>query len=374
MIQDFFNILILLGAIQGLLTSILLFIFKSNKNANTILAWLILLISLACLNIYFLETLGNPSTFLSILGAILPLLIFMPIGPLVYFYVKAMLYPDFKLNKNTRPHFYSAIIDLVPYLISSGYLIGLVLGFIDSESTTNLGTFIDTYNVYVDVPRWLSLLVYIWLTNKLITQYRANQKEKVLLNWTRQFTLGFKIFLIIWFIHLVPYIIPSLSSKLLDAVGWYPIYMPLIILIYWLGFNGFMISLRTYNKNANGLKLSSSDIKNTISALENAMKNDKLYLNPSLKLNDLVQHIEIPQKTISAVLNNNIGKTFNVYVNTYRIEAFKARLLEDNSENLTITGLAFECGFNSQATFQRTFKTLTNHSPKEFKQKHSQTE
>jgi len=35
--------------------------------------------------------------------------------------------------------------------------------------------------------------------------------------------------------------------------------------------------------------------------------------------------------------------------------------------NLTIAGIAFECGFNSQATFQRTFKELTGQSPSEFR-------
>lgn len=371
--QDFFNILILLGAIQGIITSILLFLFKSNKNANTILAWLILLIALACLNIYFLETLTISSRFLSVLGAILPLVVIMPIGPLVFFYVKAMLYPEFKLGKNSRPHFYSAIIDLAPYLISATYILSLFFGFIDSKSNTHLGSFIDTYNVYVDVPRWFSLLIYIGMTYKMISNYQSMEKKKSIVNWTKRFTIGFSVFLLIWLIHLVPYIIPSLSNKLLASVGWYPVYMPLIVLIYWLGINGCIISFKAYNKTLKGLSLSNIDVKNTIIALEKAMNNDKLYLNPSLKLNDIVNHTEVPQKIVSAVLNQHLGKTFNEFINTYRVEEFKSRLLKDNSENLTITGIAFECGFNSQATFQRTFKAFTNLSPKEFKQKYSKT-
>ena len=101
------------------------------------------------------------------------------------------------------------------------------------------------------------------------------------------------------------------------------------------------------------------------------MEEELLFLNPSLKLNDIVKHIGKPQKIVSAVLNQHIGKTFNEYINEYRIETFKSRLLSENSEHLTITGIAFECGFNSQATFQRTFKVLTQLSPKEFQQRHS---
>ena len=70
------------------------------------------------------------------------------------------------------------------------------------------------------------------------------------------------------------------------------------------------------------------------------------------------------------MLNQHLGKSFNEYINTFRIEEFKHRLLAENSENFTITGIALECGFNSQATFQRTFKAQTNQTPKEFRQAH----
>jgi AraC-like DNA-binding protein len=37
------------------------------------------------------------------------------------------------------------------------------------------------------------------------------------------------------------------------------------------------------------------------------------------------------------------------------VEAIKTKLQEEATNNLTIAGVAMECGFNSQATFQRTF-------------------
>jgi AraC-like DNA-binding protein len=33
---------------------------------------------------------------------------------------------------------------------------------------------------------------------------------------------------------------------------------------------------------------------------------------------------------------------------------------------LTLVGLAFECGFNSQATFQRAFRAATGQSPGDY--------
>ena len=192
-----------------------------------------------------------------------------------------------------------------------------------------------------------------------------------MLIWAKRFTLGLGVFAIILLLFLFPYIIPSLSNALLGSVGWYPVYLPLIILIYWLGINGYIISFKDFKKNTKESQLSDRVIQETSKALEEAMQKDRLFLNPTLKLKDIVEHINVPQKTISSVLNQHLGKSFNEYVNSYRVEEFKTRLLSENSNHLTITGIAFECGFNSRATFQRTFKAFTNLSPKEFQQKHS---
>jgi len=306
---------------------------------------------------------------LLIIAAILPLVIIMPTGPLVYFYVKAILDPSFKLNKKTRIHFYSTVLDFVPYVTMAILVLGAILGLIDPKKAESWNQFTDTYNMYVDIPRWISLTVYLVFTYKLLLKYQG--KQQLLFTWAKRFTVGFGIFTVIWLFHLIPYSIPSLSNELLGSVGWYPVYMPLIVLIYWLGIQGAIISFKDFKRNSKESQLTTKVIQDTSAALEKAMKQDRLFLNPTLKLKDVVDHIGIPQKTISSVLNQHLGKSFNEYVNSYRVEEFKVRLLSENSNQLTITGIAFECGFNSQATFQRTFKAFTNLSPKEFQQKHS---
>ncbi|MEO1031157.1 MAG: helix-turn-helix domain-containing protein [Bacteroidota bacterium] len=365
--SNFLNIIILLGTLQGIITSVLLFRLKINKKANKLLASIILLISLACLNIYFLETVRTDSILWAILEAIIPLVIVMPVGPLIYFYVKSLLNPEFRLHKKDRSHFYTILLDLIPYLAALIFIVGGYFGWINSDSNEQWGNFIDTYNVYIDIPRWISLSVYTFLALKLISRL---EKNSVITIWAKRFSIGFTLFAVIWLLHLVPYVTPAFSNTLLDAVGWYPVYIPLIVLVYWLGINGYIISFNTYRQTANRKDISEETVKKTTMVLEQLMRDDQLYLNPSLKLNDVVKLTEIPQKTISAVLNQYIGKTFNEYINTFRIEEFKQRLLDKDSNHLTITGIALECGFNSQATFQRTFKAMTNLSPKEFQQKH----
>lgn len=363
--QNFLNILILVGFIQGTITSILLRRLQANKTANRFLSWIILFISLACLNIFLIEAVEFQSTFWNVVAAILPLVVVMPTGPLIYFYVQATLDTNFKLQKKDRKHFYTTFLDVFPYLLSLILVVCSVFGLLQNYNF-DWGNFIYQYNKYVDVPRWISLIIYLYFTYRLLYNVRSQIKNKAVYQWLRQFTIGFIVFSLIWLVHLIPYLIPSVSNKLLGSVGWYPIYMPLIVLIYWLGINGYIISFKHFKAASQDKKLSKTVIKNTVNTLENAMKVDQLFLNPNLKLNDVVQQTNIPQKIISGVLNQHLGKSFNEYVNDFRIDEFKSRLLNNKGHNLTIAGIALECGFNSQATFQRTFKTMTKMTPSEF--------
>src|SRR5882724_8380099 len=115
--NSIFDVVILLGAVQGFIIGGLLYFKKEKLYANKILVILIFLISLACLNIYLLDIdFGKDSTLWSVISLIVPLTIVMPIGPLIYFYVHSLFLDDFRFNASHRVHFYSVAIDFVPSL------------------------------------------------------------------------------------------------------------------------------------------------------------------------------------------------------------------------------------------------------------------
>lgn len=370
-LYSFFNIVILLGAVQGFIISSLLFFTKRNLTANRLLAFLIFFIALACLNLSLSNLNLFPSgTFFSIISAIVPMVIVMPLGPLLYFYIKASLNTDFKLAKKDRIHFCTVIIDLVPYLTAIFFIIGVLTGIIKNHHS-GIGFFIDTYNTYADIPRWLSLTIYLVLSIRYISAYQKQgnvHRMNYHLKWVRQLTGVFTAFQFVWLLYLIPYVIPAYSDKLYDWVNWYPIYVPMSVLIYWLGINGYLLMQhQPLTVKKAGSSLPTNVLDETVFALTGAMEQDMLYLNPDLNLNTLAQHTGIPQKTISAALNQYLHKSFNEFVNEYRVNAFKEKLCSDDIKLLTIAGIAYECGFNSQATFQRTFRQITGLSPSEFK-------
>lgn len=382
--------IIMLGALQGFIAGGLLFWGAKNRKANRLLAILIWLISLACLNLrLFQESILYTSTLGGFIDAFVPRTIVMPLGPLLYFYIRASLEPDFRLQKQHRKHFYTILLDILPHLAAIVYISGIFMGLV--KKAIPLGYYIDVYNVYVDIPRWLSLTIYLLLSARYLadantktgiggekiteegTQRRpAHEEGKVMtLRWLRQFVWVFLAFQLLWLVYLVPYVIPRYNSRVLELVGWYPVFIPLAFLIYWLGIKALLI---TYTLPALGKKTAAANtilpadtVAQTIASLKKAMEQEALYLDPALNLTLLAQHTGMAPKTISAVLNQHLHTSFNEFVNEYRIGEFKKRLLQADLQALTITGIAFDCGFNSQATFQRAFKQLTGTSPSEYR-------
>lgn len=352
---SFLAILILLGAAQGLISSFLLFRTRRKKPANGQLGWILLLLSLACLNIFFLETLTSWTDLLLILSYSVPLIILMPLGPLVYSYALTLTHG--KPPQLTRWHFYPILLDVFPNVLAVGFFIGLAAGMVQPQAFQPLDAFTDHYNKYVDLPRWLSLTLYTLVAYRLVRTHRH-----IGATWPRNFLLSFLLFQVIWLAHLIPYLTPGISDQLLARFSWYPIYLPLVVLIYWMGFNGLLQTRTSVSQTIND----PAAVEQVLSQLQRAMEEAQLYKKADLRLEHLVEHTGIPQKKISASLNQVIGKSFNAYVNEFRVREVQRLLGDARYDHLTLSAIGLESGFNSQATFQRVFKQLVKETPKQY--------
>jgi AraC-like DNA-binding protein len=374
-LTGFLNTIVLLATVQGFIVSVLLFFSKKNKRPNRILSAIILLITLASFNLYGNYVNWFNSDLLRFITQLVPLVIIMPMGPLIYFYVQSSLDTNFKIDKKNKRHFYPVLIDIVPSFTIIVFIAGVITKLLKNHPAA-WGNFIDNYNVYADIPRWTSVTLYVWLSKKYLDAY--TQKNNGILNghavefkWLRQFIKIFMVFQCIWLVYLVPYVIPKYTDWMLDTFNWYPLYIPMAVLIYWLGIKGYIISQQqtpvAKKPIAANSSLSAEIIKEVSFSLSKAMELDKVYLNPNLSLAVMAEATGFTQKIISAVLNQHLQKSFNEFVNQYRVNEFKEKIQSPQTNNLTIAGIALECGFNSQATFQRTFKEITGKSPSEFR-------
>ncbi|WP_053405825.1 helix-turn-helix domain-containing protein [Persicobacter sp. CCB-QB2] len=99
--------------------------------------------------------------------------------------------------------------------------------------------------------------------------------------------------------------------------------------------------------------------------LEALMTKQKIFLNQELSLADLSEKTGIPKHHLSESLNLHLGKNFYQFVNEYRIRE-AMRLIEENPGR-KLLHLAFDCGFNTKATFNAYFKKMTGHTPSHYR-------
>ena len=84
-----------------------------------------------------------------------------------------------------------------------------------------------------------------------------------------------------------------------------------------------------------------------------------------LPLKDVADHTGLSASYFSKVFKNEIGMSFNAYLNAFRIEVSKEMLLDDI---ISLVDIAFEVGFEDQSYFTKVFKKITGVSPGRYRE------
>ena len=90
----------------------------------------------------------------------------------------------------------------------------------------------------------------------------------------------------------------------------------------------------------------------------------EVYSDPALSLSALARRLDVPEHRLRRVIHLGEGqRNFSVWLNGYRINAFKARVDDDE----TILSLALAVGYNSLSAFNRAFKAAEGVTPSAFR-------
>lgn len=100
--------------------------------------------------------------------------------------------------------------------------------------------------------------------------------------------------------------------------------------------------------------------------MKELIEQEKLYLDPDLSLKDVADRLHTNTKYLSQVVNHHAGQNFQQFINTYRVEDAKRKILDESNNNLTLFGIARQCGFKNKSTFYKVFKESVGTTPKKF--------
>ncbi len=383
---------LLILALQGLLFSGLLFSrYNQKRNISDLLLGIILLITCYHRTTYTIGFMGWYDTFRNtkINYYLVNLSLFM--APLLYFYVKSVTTSDFKFTKKGYYHFIPGVFYFLFKMVVLGY-----------DST--LPGFDDIQNGYLVVNlQWkyvepiltiltmCQMLLYLAFTFQLYYLYRRNIQHffsntyKLELNWIRNFLYIYSFL----FIYEIMQIVINLSiTELSWKQKWWEQFFSALAVIY-IGIKGYFtntIKLTNLNYgNSNAIfhnyilesevvhikknietKGQSPDFITKKERLENYIENEKPYLDPDLNLVELSKKLDMTRAELSELINEGFGFNFNDFINQYRVDAVKKMLTNGKHQQLSLLGIAYECGFNSKATFNRVFKKITQSSPTEY--------
>jgi AraC-like DNA-binding protein len=106
--------------------------------------------------------------------------------------------------------------------------------------------------------------------------------------------------------------------------------------------------------------------------LQELMEEERIYRELELRLDDVAARLLITPHQLSEFVNDQLGVSFPVYVNKYRVDEAKELLLADPDRSTLSIG--FEAGFGSKQAFNTSFKQQTGMTPTEFRRSNLSTE
>ena len=383
---DFFNprsVVTFICILQGAVFSGLLFFryFKQRKRADFWLAMLLVLLCSSLITPFIgFANVYDRNQWLTYF----PFQISYGYSVCVWFYVLSLTNSKHKLTAKDWLLFVPALV----YLI---FRLTLFTQNLEFKNWFNENYYLPIVNPIVFVSEFVWNLIFLSLSLKHYKKYRKwldenySDTEKIKFDWLRNFLYIFT------FVFILSGIFDFTDSFLfnLSYIQYFYFQLILALVTYYLAIAGYLLSETieiTFESTPQALEssqtaevsprkslLTESELAKLKCRLQSLMTSQKPFLNSQLTLNDLSRQLGVNSTVLSYVINSGFNKNFNDFVNEHRINEVKEKLNTEAAEKSPLLGIAFDCGFNSKATFNRAFKKFADVSPKEFQEKIKQT-
>jgi AraC-like DNA-binding protein len=405
---DFYSSLLLIFFVHGLVYAVLLF-RKGILNESHSDKWLSVFL-LLCICYIAPWMLGFAGWYNSNNQPYRDILFYVPMqhlyfmGPVIFFYVQSLLNPSFRFGKKDWLHLLPGALYLLfcIVMVVTDKLILKRYYFLADGSDRDFDSWYQYSGLLSMVFYFVLSLRYYRLYKKLMVQV-VSYADVVLFRWVKNFLIAFLLMQLLRVSsELFSQYIPAINNYI--QTWWF--FLGFALIFYYIAITGysnsietkipFKLNLLTYKSS---LLLQNStmpvegnnftedteviEIEDTLSErkedsnllaewkpkIQELLHKEKVYENPELSLTQVAKQLKTNASVVSKVINQGFQLNFNDFINNFRIEAVKEKLKAGEQKKQTLLGIAYDCGFNSKATFNRAFKKVTMLSPKEWLEK-----
>lgn len=269
--------------------------------------------------------------------------------------------------------------------LSACFLIGVSLLYYIKSSIDSIKEVPKRWKIHIGI-----LFLFILVVN-LFKPYETNQKFWSVFVWVIYSTWGAYLFASVYLLRnsfvkffsksknktvshwLIAVVIGNILIYIAYLIGYYYLYLIGTItfsavfyglLIFFLSKKNRDIIFQDIPQKYNAKKINSKEVTLLIDALDVLMKEKELYKKTDIKLPGVAKELRVSTHKLSQLLNDNIGKSFNSFLNDYKIEESK-RLLREQTQ-FTIESIGYESGFSSKSGFYATFKKIVGKTPTQY--------
>ena len=400
------TIFFLLGSLQGIIISLILF-YKSIQQQRKPLQWLSLLVALISIHLLYGYVVLNGT----VLNFIWVMRLYEPIPFLYSFIIYRFTISLTGAKQNTFFNnvvlllFFSSFLFLTPFIFSTQ---SIKILFYNQVKCSNYPVDFKILFLLKSIMGILSLILsikHLRSYDKLLLEQFSSLQGKSL-KWLKWFYL---LLLIMWVVATARFFLGfhhnvSIAGAIAITIFIYFIsfytsaYQPVIILqendndesnivqtepIILNYTNPKLLTQnietvenaidKTVRKKYKNSSLTKQDADKIYLTLDAVISTEKLFTNKECNLQMVSEVANIKSSLISETLNTFYKTNFYNFINQYRVQEAKLKLNAADSNSFSLEGIGEMCGFKSKSTFYSFFKKETGLTPMEYKKQVKQS-
>jgi len=340
---------------------------KTNKKLSNILLACFLIVTALDISVFFYSVFVTPNLTLEMLR--IKLSAFK--DPLLFLYVLSVIYSNFKLRKIHALHGLFWVVSII-ILFPDFFLVDTAAkeSFFANYDTKWEVKFLDLIGHFVSLGYFLATLYYVLRYRKLILENYTNSDILKNYKWLKQLLILITIGHVLTLVK--GYARDTAGNDEITQILRIVVLLFGVFFIFWLFlkalnspklFRGVDVHLSTSKEIQKEVEEDDSKIQD----LKSYMEKEEPYLNPDLTIRKLAEHMKMPMRELSVLINQKLNQHFFDFINEYRIEKAKNILSDATKSKVTVLEILYEVGFNSKSSFNTAFKKYTGKTPTQYR-------